>query len=610
MIALVRKLLYFIDGRDRYRLSLLLVPMLMLTLLEMASVALILPVIQVFLIGDSDLGFASIMYRFLPDVVRDGGKVWVAAIFVIVFLVKNLLQLGMIHLVNVALYFRGAEFSKRLYGSYLHQPLIFHLHRRRAEILRNLMTGSAQAFEGLRFIMLVILDVLLLVSIVVLLLLVEPSITLISAALLLALAYILQRSTAKAFLRWGRSGMLYEGNLIGLINHSLANIRHVKLSHTYEEFSRSFIAIARLRARYYADSSTAMHISRLGIESFMVLVFMAAAVILVTKQTPDEVITVIGLFGMASFRMMPSLNRVLTNIAALRDRTAYVNELYDDLDGNRMPLAEQPEARGNSLQFDHEIRLEDVSYDYPGSSERAVRNIDLTIRKGEKIGFVGRSGAGKTTIVDIIIGFLKPSCGKLTIDKAEPWQSLRDWQQRIGYVPQDVQILNETVRRNIAFGIPDAEIDDERVCEVVRLARLDDIIARLPAGLEAPLGDGGSRLSVGQFQRVAIARALYNDPQLLVFDEATSALDNETEREVTDAIEMIARDKTVLIIAHRLSTVRNCDRLVFLDCGRIQAVGSYDELFQNNADFRRIAQAGNSFGLIDEAVKNTLPGAS
>ena len=215
----------------------------------------------------------------------------------------------------------------------------------------------------------------------------------------------------------------------------------------------------------------------------------------------------------------------------------------------------------------------------------------MTIRSGESIGIVGPTGAGKTTLVDLVVGLLRPSSGRILIDGKDRGSHLSAWKRNIGYVPQSIFLIDDSLRRNIALGIDDSEIDESRVQAAVRLAQLERFVAELPHGLDTSVGERGVRLSGGERQRVGIARALYHDPGLLVFDEATSALDHPTEAAVNEAIEALHGQKTLLVVAHRLSSVRRCDRLVFLSNGRIKACGSYDELMRDDPDFQRMVRA-------------------
>jgi len=243
-------------------------------------------------------------------------------------------------------------------------------------------------------------------------------------------------------------------------------------------------------------------------------------------------------------------------------------------------------------QHDHamlreQLSCDQVSYRYEEGSPLALDNVSFTIHKGQSIGIVGPTGAGKSTLVDILLGLLTPTSGHVLIDGEPLAGHERAWQRQIGYVSQDVYLLDDTLRRNVAFGVPDSAIDEARLTHALSQARLDEVIASLPQKLDTVVGENGVRLSGGQRQRVAIARALYHDPPVLFFDEATAALDNQTEREVTDAIASVHGTRTVVAIAHRLSTVKNCDQLIYLRSGRIAGVGTYQELMQD-AEFRSL----------------------
>jgi ATP-binding cassette subfamily C protein len=282
----------------------------------------------------------------------------------------------------------------------------------------------------------------------------------------------------------------------------------------------------------------------------------------------------------------------MIHVGQLRYSRAWIRDLRDDLAA--LPAAlPAPVAAGEAepIRFGRAVALERVSYAYAGGGEAALTDVTLTIERGESIGIVGPSGAGKSTLVDLLLGLLEPTAGRITVDGRDIASALPSWQRHIGYVPQDPFLLDDTVRRNVAFGIADADVDDRRVTAALRRAQLDDFVAGLRDGLDTLLGERGTRLSGGQRQRVAIARALYHDPEVLVFDEATSALDTVTERDLIDSLEALRGVKTLVVIAHRLTTVRRCDRLALLRDGRLAAVGSYDELLARDAGFRAMAGA-------------------
>ncbi len=251
-----------------------------------------------------------------------------------------------------------------------------------------------------------------------------------------------------------------------------------------------------------------------------------------------------------------------------------------------------PASPSERLDFRHEIRATGVSFSYDGAPAPVLRDVNLSIRRGESVAIFGATGAGKTTLVDILIGWLAPSHGRVTVDGVPIESRTSAWQAAIGYVPQSPFLLDDTVRRNVALGIRDEDVDQQALERAVSIARLDGVLRGLPEGLDTTIGERGIRLSGGERQRVAIARALYRDPALLIFDEATSSLDPATEREVTEAIEILSGARTVIVIAHRLTTVERCDRLLVLIDGTITASGSYGELAAGSEAFRRLAALG------------------
>jgi ABC-type multidrug transport system fused ATPase/permease subunit len=304
-----------------------------------------------------------------------------------------------------------------------------------------------------------------------------------------------------------------------------------------------------------------------------------------------KIIAAMTLFVAAVFRLIPSMNRILMAMNTIRVSQEAVDEIHRDLSFADGRTAAREEAAGpNRIPFEHSIRIDDLSFRYPGSSGVAVEHINLEIRKGESVGLAGASGAGKTTLVDLILGLLAPETGRMTVDGEDIVPRMRTWRRQVGYVPQSIYLTDDTIRRNIAFGVADENIDQARVADAVGLARLDEMVASLPDGLDTVIGEHGIRLSGGQRQRIGIARALYRDPELLVLDEATSSLDTETEHEISNAIDALSGHKTLIIVAHRLSTIRRCDRVIFMEKGRLVDSGSFDQLTEANGSFRRLVE--------------------
>jgi len=301
----------------------------------------------------------------------------------------------------------------------------------------------------------------------------------------------------------------------------------------------------------------------------------------------------LSLFAVVAIRLMPSLNRISTGWGCLKRYSPCLDEIYDDLMTSKKEIQNRDTLQPSApVIFERDIKLEKILFAYENCPKPILENLSLTIRKNAMVGFVGPSGAGKTTAVDIIAGLLNPQEGSVLVDGIDAKSNLRSWQDQIGYIPQNIYLSNDTIKTNVAFGVNPKDINEDTVWQALRLAQLDKFVAGLPAGLETEVGERGIRLSGGQRQRIGIARALYHDPQVLIMDEATAALDNETERAFMTSLERLSGVKTILIIAHRLTTVKACDLIFFLKAGRIVDSGNYAELLEKCPEFQDMAGIG------------------
>lgn len=303
-------------------------------------------------------------------------------------------------------------------------------------------------------------------------------------------------------------------------------------------------------------------------------------VLIIQGNEVSTIFVVLGIFAAAAFRLMPSITRIIGSIQSFRYSLPVLETLHKEFQiTESVSSASKPEniVRTNS-EFSDKLTFDHVSFTYPGANIPSLNDVSLNIYFGECIGIIGSSGAGKTTLVDIILGLIVPDYGKVVIDGDDICESLSNWQSQIGYVPESIFLIDDSLRKNIAFGIPDNDIDELLVNQAIQAAQLEDFVNTLPEGLNTFVGERGVRLSGGQRQRIGIARALYHDPKVLVFDEATSSLDNDTESEIMKTIHLMHKDKTIIIIAHRLSTVEKCDRLYMLDFGKVIDEGSPEEL--------------------------------
>ena len=325
-------------------------------------------------------------------------------------------------------------------------------------------------------------------------------------------------------------------------------------------------------------------------ETITVIGVLGLALVLTAKdESMESIIAVLALFAAATYRMMPTFRELINQVNTLRYHIVSVDPVYDDMMQLRNVLEKQADPALPPMPFQHDIVLEQVSFAYPERYEKVLDQIDMQIKRGQAVAIVGESGSGKTTLVDALLGLLKIDGGSIRVDGRDIYGDTRAWQRNIGYIPQTIYLTDDTLKRNVAFGLNDEAIDETLFRQAIAAARLEELIDKLPEREHTRIGERGVRLSGGQRQRVGIARALYHNPQLLIMDEGTSALDNITEKYVIDAIEHLKGDRTIIMIAHRLSTVKNCDVICLMEHGRITDTGTYEELLKRNARFREMA---------------------
>jgi ABC-type multidrug transport system fused ATPase/permease subunit len=323
-----------------------------------------------------------------------------------------------------------------------------------------------------------------------------------------------------------------------------------------------------------------MYFPRLYLE-FMAVVALAGAVIMMMLQDKPLAgfVATLGIFVAGAFRMIPSVNRIMGSVQFIRYSGPVVDVLYKECklirDTDNEGLSH---SIGPNVLFNKEIELQNIDFTYALADHRSLDKISMKIAKGESVGFIGTTGSGKSTLIDIVLGLLSPDSGKVIVDGNNISENLRSWQNQIGYVPQTIYLTDDTIRRNVAFGVPDGLINNEAVEKAITAAQMTDVIEHLPKGMETFVGEHGVRLSGGQRQRIGLARALYNDPSLLVLDEATSALDSNTESDIMEAVLQLKNSKTIIIVAHRLSTLDNCDRIYKLEKGKIIQAGKPEEV--------------------------------
>jgi ATP-binding cassette, subfamily B, bacterial PglK len=519
---------------------------------------------------------------------------------VVLFCFKSFLYYQIQHYVLSFCYTQQIWLRRRLLRTYLSLPYTFYLKTNSAHIIQTIGEESARFTYSIAVPLLNSIANAFVLIVILLLMMKTDLLATVSILGLLLMAILPFHYFRHNVARWGKESLEANTETIRVINHAIGGLKVTKLIGCESYFENQLAA----QATKYARASSLFHsfqqLPRIIIEALLitfVVGFVSISLILVERS--DSLVSVLGIFAIASVRILPSASQLLTCMGVLRNNAPTLDRLYLDLkelekpsavknlvmsDDRNPPIsARNPVASGRLTQtkaqpFQRKITIDRINYCYPQAERHSLTEASLTIRKGESIALIGKSGAGKTTLVDVFLGLLIPQSGDIQVDGVSIYKDLRAWQNLIGYIPQSVFLMDDTLDRNIAFGVADSQIDRQKLANAIQLAQLSDLVSELPDGGGTFVGENGVRLSGGQRQRIGIARALYHDREILVLDEATSALDNETESLISEALRQLSKTKTTIVIAHRLTTVAHCDRIYEMNNGQIIRCGSYEEI--------------------------------
>jgi ATP-binding cassette subfamily C protein len=508
------------------------------------------------------------------------------------FVLKNLMLAAVLYFQAGFVASRQTKLSTRMLSAYLHQPYTFHLQRNSADLVGN-TTGVTFNVFGCVVIPGCIAATELLVVILVtgLLLAVSPLATLLAIGLIGAVSLAFYWSFRSRLHRLGEQQQSERRILFRWVTQTLGGVKEAIILGREQFFVDTYARQVAAFSRSDTLFQTIGTLPRLFVEALVICGLVLVVVVLVRSGTAmATVFPTLALFGVAALRLMPSVMRIVGALATIKFHQASVDSLARDLalaSAGEMPSTQASAPR---VALSAQIEARNLSYTYAGAAAPALREVSLQIAKGSMVAFVGRSGAGKSTLVDILIGLHLPSSGSVLVDGRDIAANVRGWQQNIGYVPQSIFLTDDTLRRNVAFGLEDGEIDDAGVLRALEAAQLGDFVRRQDKGLDILVGERGSRLSGGQRQRIGVARALYRNPDVLVLDEPTTALDRPTAAELGEVLLSLAGAKTVLLIAHQMSTVRLCHRIFVLRDGVLAAEGSYEELAAARPEFQSLVE--------------------
>ena len=595
MRSTLRKLSYLLSAREKRNAVILFVLTWAGALLDVVGVGAIPAFVGVISMPEKLLEYAPVRaaYDALGMNSTDDMVMWAALALIVIFTLKNAYLTFLAYVGARYNSGRRVSISNRLFRAYLRSSYTFHLQRNTAELLRNTNSESGSIVSGVMSpLMSLAQEILTLTFVFVLLMLVEPVVTLVVFGVLGTITVVFYRATRTKISEYATESQRHRKLSVQAVNQGLGGFKDARILGRERFFLSSYSESTVFQAEAERYKAVISALPRLFLETIAVAGMLGVSALLVAQDRPlESIIPTLTLLGVAIIRLMPSFQKVSGAVNSLKWGERALDAVYDDL---ALLDAQERETRARQqtkepVAFEREIRFDRLSYQYPGQEGHALRDVSLAIPKDASVGFVGPSGAGKTTIVDVLLGLLDPTDGRVLVDGVDIQGRMASWQRKIGYIPQSIYLTDDSVRGNVAFGMGEDEIDDDAVWAALDAAQLREMVEGLPDKLDTMVGERGVRLSGGQRQRIGIARALYHNPEVLVMDEATSALDNQTERQFVEALERLQGSHTLVVIAHRLSTVRNCDRLFMLDQGRLVAEGSYDDLMRTSTAFRQMA---------------------
>ncbi len=580
--SLLAKLGYIFDKKDKWKLTLLSAAIVVGSFLELAAVMVFVPFIEVL----QEPG--TIQSRWYLKEIYDlfgfhstrSFMILIAVCIIGIYVIKNVYLILEKDYIFRFSYNTQMKLSTRLLAAYMKEPYTFHLNHNIAILQRSLHEDTSRFMQVILYTLELMAELAVSAVLVIYLLVVSKSITIIVLGFLAVFVGGFLLISRKYSRRLGFENQGYQGKIFQWMNQALGGIKEIKILEREAYFTDEFRKYWKKYARGLRIARTISILPKYTVEAVSMAGLLIAVIVKLLFGEADSVyfISQLAAFAVAAMRLMPSVGRINEHASNMLYALPSVELVYHDLVGIEGLSAGNRQERNRDWRLQREIQVQGVSYHYPNTEELVLDDVSLAVKKGTTVAFIGSTGSGKTTMVDIILGLLTPVKGVVMADDINVHEQAQTFHAQVGYIPQTIYLSDDSIRNNIAFGVREEQIDEEAVREAVEKAQLREFIDSLPHGLDTIVGDRGVRLSGGQRQRIGIARALYHDPEILVLDEATSALDNETESAVMEAIEHLQGMKTMIIIAHRLTTIRNVDVIYEVSDGKVE-MKRKDEVF-------------------------------
>lgn len=581
-VGMFAELRYIFDRGDKWKIGMLLLAVVLGSLLELLGVTIFMPFIEIIQKPRTiqDKWYLKQVYDLLHMRSAEEFMIGLSVCIIVIYIVKNVYLVMEKSYIYRFSYNMQMKLSTRLLSIYMDEPYTFHLNKNIATLQRTLQDDTSRFMQVVLYSMELIAELAVCFVLGIYLLTVSKSITIIVLGLLTVCLGTFLLFTRKYSRRLGAQNQGYQGKIIQWMNQSLGGIKEIKILERKDYFTDEYNQYYEKFARGLRIARTISIVPKYVMEAVAISGLLVAIVVklLFGEAEMTYYVSQLTVFAVAAFRLMPSVGRINEHATNALYALPSVDLIYHDL----IEVADHIEKLEHEVREDWNlekgVEVSHVNYRYPDTEEAVIEDASLFIEKGKTVAFVGASGAGKTTMVDIILGLLVPQKGVVMADGINVHEKPKTFHAQVGYIPQVIYLSDDTIRSNIAFGIKEKDIDEQAVRRAVEMAQLSTFIDSLPRGLDTIVGDRGVRLSGGQRQRIGIARALYHDPEILVLDEATSALDNDTESAVMEAVDNLQGTKTMIIIAHRLTTIRNVDKIYEVAGGRV-AEKSKEEVF-------------------------------